>query len=63
MTAYEPTADGGKVHGDAWSTEHAAADLQTSERKRERPGRAWSSACALVAATRSTAPRARCRLG
>lgn len=32
---YEPTADGGKVHADAWSTEQAAADLQTSERKRE----------------------------
>jgi hypothetical protein len=26
--------DGGKVHADAWSTEHAAAEAQTTERKR-----------------------------
>lgn len=31
---FENTTDGGKVHADAWSTERAAADEQTTERKR-----------------------------
>lgn len=44
MSGYVADADGGKVHADAWSTERSAADLQTSERKRE----TWAQIAAVL---------------